>query len=86
MDEFETEVKRLQHFTASVIDKYIPQFESTPDNDGNDEFSELNTTQAEILREYLLHVLQYWTPEERLKIFPGVKSKFILRDRMILAA
>jgi len=82
-EEFGEEVKRLQHFKATVIDKFTPQFQSTPHNSGSNEFSELNTTQTEILREYLLHVLQYGTPEERLKILKGVKTKFELKDRQL---
>ena len=44
---------------------------------------EVSGSQTEIIREYLLHVLQYGTPEERLKILGGVKSKFILSDRKL---
>jgi hypothetical protein len=36
-----------------------------------------------MLKEYLLHVLQYGTPEERVKILKGVNSKFILSDRQL---
>jgi len=43
----------------------------------------VTNSQTEVIREYLLHVLQYGTPEERLKILGGVKSKFELRDRQL---
>ena len=81
MAEFETEVKRLQHLKATVIDKFTPQFELTQHNTGAENTDEVSSSQTEIIREYLLHVLQYGTPEERLKILGGVKSKFELRDR-----
>jgi hypothetical protein len=50
---------------------------------GVENADEVSTSQTEIIREYLLHVLQYGTPEERLKILGGVKSKFELRDRQL---
>lgn len=83
MQEFETEVKRLQHLRATVIDKFTPRFELTSHNTGISKIEEVPTSQTEIIKEYLLHVLQYGTPEERLKILNGVKSKFILEDRQL---
>lgn len=83
MAEFETEVKRLQHLKATVIDKFKPRFELTQHNTGAENIDEVSSSQTEIIREYLLHVLQYGTPEERLKILCGVKSKFELKDRKI---
>lgn len=83
MDEFENEVKRLQHLKATVIDKFTPKFELTSHNTGVQKTDEFSTSQTEIIREYLLHVLQYGTPEERLKILSGVKSKFELKSRQL---
>ncbi|MDQ5951071.1 MAG: site-specific recombinase [Patescibacteria group bacterium] len=83
MTEFETEVKRLQHLKATVIDKFTPRFELTQHNTGAENIDEVSSSQTEIIREYLLHVLQYGTPQERLKILGGVKSKFQLRDRQL---
>lgn len=83
MQEFEIEVKRLQHLKATVVDKFIPRFELTQHNTRVINTDEVPTSQTEIIREYLIHVLQYGTPDERLKILTGVKSKFILRDRQI---
>lgn len=83
MAEFETEVKRLQHLKTTVIDKFTPRFELTQHNTGAENTDEVSSSQTEIIREYLLHVLQYGTPEERLKILGGVKSKFKLIDRQL---
>ncbi len=83
MTEFETEVKRLQHLKATVIDKFTPRFELTQHNTGAENTDDVTNSQTEVIREYLLHVLQYGTPEERLKILGGVKSKFELRDRQL---
>ena len=84
MEEFENEVKRLQHLKATVIDKFTPRFELTQHNTGAENTDEISSSQTEIIREYLLHVLQYGTPEERLKILGGVKSKFTLSDRKLV--
>jgi len=83
MQEFEVEVKRLQHFKPNVISDYIPRVEITPHNTGDQSPREYSETHTEMLKEYLLHVLQFGTPEERLKILKGVTSKFILRDRQL---
>lgn len=83
MSEFETEVKRLQHLKATVIDKFTPRFELTQHNTGTENSEEVTNSQTEIIREYLFHVLQYGTPEERLKILGGVKSKFSLSERKL---
>ncbi len=83
MQEFETEVKRLQHLKATIIDKFTPRFEVTQHNTGVQNAVEMSASQTEIIREYLLHVLQYGTPEERLKILSGVKSKFELKSRQL---
>ncbi len=83
MQEFEIEVKRLQHLKATVIDEYIPRVEITPHNTGNQSPREYTETQTEMLKEYLLHVLQFGTPEERIKILKGVTSKFDLRNRQL---
>ena len=83
IQEFEVEVKRLQHLKASVLDSYIPRVEVTPHNNGEQNIH-YDETRTEMLKEYLLHVLQYGTPEERVKILKGVTSKFMLSARQLL--
>lgn len=83
MQEFEVEVKRLQHLKFSVLNDHSPQFEATPHNTGDQSPREYNETQTDMLKEYLLHVLQFGTPEERVKILKGVTLKFSLRDRQL---
>jgi hypothetical protein len=82
MQEFEVEVKRLQHLKATVLYEQVPKIEATPHSKSNrfDGHSE----KIDMLRDYLLHVLQFGTPEERIKILSGVKSKFRLVDRQLL--
>ena len=84
MQEFEVEVKRLQHLKANVISDYIPRVEITPHNTGDQIPREYNETHTDMLKEYLLHVLQFGTPEERVKILKGVTSKFTLVDRQLI--
>jgi len=57
--------------------------ETTPHNTGDQSPIQYGETHIEMLKEYLLHVLQFGTPEERLKILKGVNSKFSLRDRQL---
>lgn len=83
MQEFEVEVKRLQHLKASVLDEYIPKAELTPHNNGGQKQIQHDESKTEMLKEYLLHVLQYGTPEERIKITKGINSKFILSNRQL---
>lgn len=83
MQEFEIEVKRLQHLKSTIIDQYTSRSELTPHNTSSQMQKEFSVTQTEMLRDYLLHVLQYGTPEERIKILKGITSKFSLRDRCL---
>lgn len=84
MQEFEIEVKRLQHLKAMMIDEYMPRVEITPHNTGNKPSSGHDESKTEMLKEYLLHVLQFGTPEERIKILKGVTSKFKLAERLLV--
>lgn len=84
MQEFEIEVKRLQHLKFTVLNERIPQIEITPHSTQSISEKSYSELQLEMLKDYLLHVLQFGTPEERIKILKGVTSKFILRDRQLL--
>ena len=80
--EFEVEIKRLQHLKANVIDKYKPyNIQLTPHN--SDKNQRTDYSQKEIVKDYILHVLTYGTPEERLKILSGIQSKFVLKNRRL---
>jgi len=46
--------------------------------------AEITEEQNQMLKEYLLHILQFGTPEERKKILGGIKSKFKLSDRKLI--
>lgn len=81
MQEFEVEVKRLQHLKFTVLNERLPQIEITPHNKTNEIIN--HSGKIDMLRDYLLHVLQFGTPEERIKILKGVNSKFRLMERQI---
>ena len=84
MQEFEVEVKRLQHLKFTVLNDQSPQLEITPHNNADSQNpTEYTETQLSMLKEYLLHVLQFGTPEERIKILKGVTSKFNLSQRQL---
>ncbi len=86
MQEFEVEVKRLQHLKYTVMNDQLPEVELTPHNTNDKNPMEFTETQTQMLKEYLLHVLQFGTPEERIKILKGVTSKFNLYNRQLLLA
>jgi len=52
--------------------------ELTPDK-GNEKVK----TTDKMIRNYLLHILQFGNPQERLRILEGIKSKFELSQRKL---
>lgn len=84
MQEFEVEIKRLQNLKLAVLNDQSARFEITPHNKSKSQtMTEHSQTQTDMLKDYLLHVLQFGTPEERIKILKGVNSRFRLIDRKI---
>lgn len=82
--EFAIKVKRLQHLKYTVMNDQLPEsVELTPHNTASNMSLEITETQTQLVKEYLLHVLQFGTPEERIKILKGVTSKFILQNRQL---
>ena len=58
-------------------------FELTPHNTLKASTKNLTESEVSMLQDYLLHILQFGTPEERIKILNGIKSKFELQDRKL---
>jgi len=83
MEEFASEIKRLNHMKEIINTKETPEFELTPHN--NDKAIKEGHTSEEIrmLQEYLLHILQFGSPEERLEILGGIRSKFRLTQKRL---
>ena len=81
MNEFEVEIKRLEHMKSSVIGSGASNYEATPHNTTTQIQVRKTVTTDDMLREYLLHIFQYGTPEERIKIIRGINSRFTLSQR-----
>lgn len=80
--KFKDEIERLDHLKKLIGQSTDAQIKVTPHNSSRvDGLSQDNIV---MLKDYILHVLQYGTPEERLKILTGIKSRFTLSDRKIL--
>ncbi len=86
LSEFQNEIARLQHIKNTVLKERNSKLELTKYNDGISLEIQPKEDQIQMLKDYLLHVLQYGTPEERIKILAGVSSKFELRQRRLILA
>lgn len=76
--EFEEEVKRLNHLKGIIYKQSEEIINLSPHRSKNTNQSDLSESESQMLQSYLLHILQFGTPEERLKILSGIKSKFEL--------
>ena len=76
--EFNDEIKRVNNMRLIIEDSNYKGKELTPHN-GKEE---IHTTD-EMIKNYLLHILQFGNPQERIRISEGIKSKFILCDRKL---
>ncbi|OGK62586.1 hypothetical protein A2334_03575 [Candidatus Roizmanbacteria bacterium RIFOXYB2_FULL_38_10] len=84
LSEFQNEITRLQHIKNTVLKEKNSKLELTKYNDGLNIDIQPKEEQIQMLKDYLLHVLQYGTPEERLKILGGIYSKFELIQRRLI--
>ncbi|MFH1544036.1 MAG: recombinase family protein [Patescibacteria group bacterium] len=84
MTEFESEIKRLNHLKQVINDKKVENLELTAHKKREEKQKEYTENEMRMLREYLLHVLQFGSPEERLRILGGIKSRFSLIDRTLV--
>lgn len=83
LSEFQNEITRLQHIKNTVLKERNSKLELTKYNDGINAKIYPKEEQIQMLKDYLLHVLQYGTPEERVKILNGVATRFILSNRQL---
>jgi len=86
MRECKNDIKRLQNLKSSVLREKSPRLTMTPYNAPENmiEQKEYDEDEIQIVRDYLLHVLKFGTPEERVQILGGIESKFILKDRKLI--
>ncbi len=75
--EFEDEIKRINNLRKIIEDSNYKGVEVTPHNTklGNDKSS----TDL-MIRNYILHILQFGNPQERLRILEGINTKFMLYE------
>lgn len=88
MRECKNDIERFQNLRTAVLRETSPKVELTPYNSKiniiEDENKIYSEEQIEMVREYLLHILRFGTPEERIVILGGIKSKFILKDSKLI--
>lgn len=76
-NEFKTEVKRLNHLKG-IINKTDEGITATPHINSKNNSNSINEREKQMLFDYLLHILQFGTPEERIQILTGIESRFEL--------
>ena len=88
MQECKNDIKRLQNLKSAVLREKSQRLELTPHSSKiniiESENTEYSEDQIEIVKEFLLHILKFGTPEERVKILGGIESKFTLKDRKLI--
>lgn len=77
--EFNDEIKRVNNMRLIIEDNNYKGKELTPHN-GKEEIHSTD----EMIKNYLLHILQFGNPQERIRISEGIKSKFILSNRNLM--
>lgn len=84
MSEFESEIKRFNHLKRIINREESVKFELTPHKKPDGVTGNYTSEEIIMVQEYLLHILQFGSPEERLKILGGIKSRFELQQRTLL--
>ncbi len=77
--EFKDEIKRVDNMRMIIENNNYQGKELTPHN-GTEEILPTD----EMIRNYLLHILQFGTPQERVHILNGIRSKFELSDKRLI--
>lgn len=85
MEEFDNEINKLQHLKDTVLKERYPDIQLTPynGNDNDNQSENYSENKLLMLKNYLLHILQFGTPEERIKILAGLISRFKLSERKL---
>jgi DNA invertase Pin-like site-specific DNA recombinase len=77
------EIKRLNNLQSIILLHKEQKVALTKHNKGTPLLEELTEVDINMIQDYLIHVLQFGTPEERHKILGGIKSRFILHNRVL---
>lgn len=81
--EFKDEIKRLDHLKNIIENSKKDKVELTQHNTFKNVELSLDDKENSMIKDYLVHILQFGTPEERIKILAGIKSRFELTDKRI---
>lgn len=82
--EFDEEIKRLNHLKGIIYNQQSANIQLTPHNVNKLKSEDLSQEEYLMLQGYLLHILQFGTPEERLKILSGIQTRFELTQRQLM--
>lgn len=82
--EFKDEIKRLDHLKSIIEKGKNEKFELTKHNSFRSIEEGLDEKDNIMIRDYLVHVLQFGTPEERMLVLGGIKSKFEIKDKILI--
>jgi hypothetical protein len=77
--ELNDEIKRVSNMKKLIEDDDYNGKELTP-HKGNEKIK----TTDKMIKNYLLHILQFGTPQERGRILRGIKSRFELSNRRLI--
>jgi DNA invertase Pin-like site-specific DNA recombinase len=77
--ELNDEIKRVSNMKKLIEDDDYNGKELTP-HQGNEKIK----TTDKMIKNYLLHILQFGTPQERVRILRGIKSRFELSNRRLI--
>lgn len=72
---FDHEIRRVNNLRSIIENSSYKGIEITKHNTGTIKQSD---TSDEMIQNYLLHILQFGNPEERMKILEGIKTKLML--------
>lgn len=81
-NEFSEEVKRLDSM-RKILQQSGDKVRLTKHNRGKTTNPVISATEINMLRDYLLHILKFGTPDERIRILGGLKEKLMLKDSKI---
>ncbi len=82
--ELNDEIRRLDNLKEIIIKNNEAPIQLTlPRTKGEILICEQKSNEY-ILQEYLVHILQFGTPDERIKILNGIKSQFKLTERKLI--
>lgn len=82
MEELIHEVKRFHHL-KEIMDDQESTVEVTPHNTHRSVQPHYSDDEKRMLQDYLLHILKFGTPEERVQVLGGIESRFSLQNRRL---